>query len=191
MTKTLLIMLVCTAIIIGGLTYVTLMTRATSARTLMPFQMDPKDVIYSRIPKFITLPGGSKLFVEMVGRSEDGKIALPSSPLNAAWYASEYKLGERGSVVIAGVEKNPDGSPGIFSGLGNIKKGDVIVVMDTSDKEYSYVVDEVSSYDWGPESRARIFNFYEKPYLNIIAYGYSYEKQMYEYPQTIIYTHLK
>lgn len=191
MTKTMLIILVCTAIIIGGLTYVTLMTYPTSARTMLPFQQDPEAVHYSKLPKFVDVPSlGVHALVEIVGRSEDGHISLPVTNTNVGWYGSESRLGERGSIVIAGLDKTSTGL-GVFHSLANLKQGDIIKMTDTSDMVYTYVVDEVGTYEWNPESRMRIFNLYEKPYLNLIVYGYSYESQTYVYPQTVVYAHFK
>ncbi len=192
MTKTLLIMLISTAIIIGGLAYVTLMTYPTSARTVMPFQLSKDKVHYSQLPKFVNVgPLGKKILIEVVGKTENGNIALPGDVNRVGWYESEYRLGERGSIVFAALDKNPEGAPGVFDGLSTLKKGDIITVTDTSDKDYEYVVDEVGQYEWTPEYKMKIFNLYEKPYLNLIVYGYSFEDSSYHYPQVVVYSHFQ
>ena len=48
----------------------------------------------------------------------------------------------------------------------------------------------IDGYGWNPESRLRIFNLMEKPYLNLIVYGESGGNGS-SYPRPVIYSHYK
>ena len=168
-----------------------MLTRPTSASFSLPFQFG-QEVRVSKIPKSLRIPSlDLTIPINPTGKNENGTYALPEYETQAGLISKGHMLGERGSITLAGLSIKKDGNPGIFSRLSELKKDDEIIVMDTSDVLYTYVVYEVGNYDWSPESQARLFILTEKPYLNLIDYGYSYERQSYITPGPAVYATLK
>lgn len=78
-------------------------------------------------PRLISLPGAPAGCIVPVGTDQHGAIAVPSNIQLAGWYVDSAIPGQPGVSIIDG-HVTGRSSPGIFSSLGELSSGDVVVI---------------------------------------------------------------
>lgn len=83
-----------------------------------------------------------------VGLAADGSIETPSGALydQAAWYRHSPAPGSRGPAIILGHVDSAANGPSIFFRLGELARGDRIVVTRKDGSDATFVVDAVKRY---------------------------------------------
>ncbi len=76
----------------------------------------------------------------------DGVMLNPSGPFVVAWYRETGKLGAIDNIVMAGHLDYWDVGEAVFWELGDLKKGDVILVTGEDKVVYKYKVDWVKNF---------------------------------------------
>ncbi|QQS65007.1 class F sortase [Candidatus Saccharibacteria bacterium] len=88
-------------------------------------------------------------YVQAVGVTKSGALAVPGNIWNVGWANNSAKPSEdKGVVVINGHVHGPT-KPGIFYNLGKLAAGDQIVVTDVTGQTYTYVVVRSQTYKAG------------------------------------------
>ena len=85
--------------------------------------------------------------VEYVGRTSNGKMDIPKSLDNVAWFKLGARPGGIGSSVIAGHYGWRNGKTAVFDKLYKLSKGDEIYVEDEDGSVTTFVVRESRKYD--------------------------------------------
>lgn len=144
------------------------------------------------VPETIKIDGiGVKADVELVGRTDSGKMDVPKDYRNAGWYQQGAKPGEKGSAVIAGHVNSPKGK-GPFWDLHKLKVGDEVKVSDDNGETRVFEVVDKKSYDLGEAPLDQIFGYTPRKMLNLITCTgkYNYDKGTHE-QRLVVYTELK
>jgi LPXTG-site transpeptidase (sortase) family protein len=111
---------------------------------------------------------GVKAYVQHVGITKSGKMAVPSNYTDAGWYRYGTVPGEKGSAVMDGHLDNAAGLPGVFKRLNELEIGDEIVVETKDAKKLTFAVTSVESYNYKEVPLERLFNRNDKARLNLI-----------------------
>lgn len=106
--------------------------------------------------------------VEHVGLDKDNAMDIPKVDMNAAWYQLGAKPGELGNSVMAGHFDKKDGTPAVFAKLGELEKGDEIIVTDENGKTLKFNVTETASYKLDEFPLKAVFGSHTKARLNLI-----------------------
>lgn len=108
--------------------------------------------------------------VELVSILSNGELATPTqNPWeHVGWYETGSRPGEVGSAVIDGHLDRPGGYPAIFWNLRNLQAGDNVIVIDTSDKSWTFRVTRIALYTPQQAPVQEIFGNEAGHYLNLI-----------------------
>jgi len=91
-------------------------------------------------PARLLIPSlGVSTRLETLGLLRDGRLAPPRDPDRAGWWAGGPRPGRRGAAVIAGHVDSRTG-PAVFAGLGRLRRGDRIVVVDRAGRRHRFAV---------------------------------------------------
>ncbi|MGE5041779.1 MAG: class F sortase [Candidatus Levyibacteriota bacterium] len=130
--------------------------------------------------------------IEAVGVDKENRMDVPKNVYNTAWYKYGPKPGELGSAVIDGHFDTPTGSPSVFWNLKDLSPGDIIRVIDTKGKSYTFSVVEEAKYPVTDIPLMRIFSPNTVPMLNLITCAGVWDGASKSYTQRIVvYSRLK
>jgi sortase A len=144
------------------------------------------------LPKTFIVPKlGINAPVEHVGMDSKGAMDVPKNADNVAWYKLGYKVGDKGSAVIAGHFDKVDGSPAVFYNLTSLTKGDEILVRDEAGKEFKYKVTSKQTFNFDEVPLNEVFASSDKARLNLITCDGVFDKNAKNYSKrTVIYSEL-
>lgn len=109
-------------------------------------------------PVEISIPSlGLQAAVETVGKNKKGEMAVPEDSGKVGWYNLGREPGENGAAILAGHIDNLFGGDGVFSELGVLKKGDIILVRNKSGEELKFSVTEKEIYSLEAAPLKKIF----------------------------------
>lgn len=139
-----------------------------------------------RIPKL-----NVETTVEHVGLDEKKNMDVPKDWENAAWYNLGYKVGDKGSAVIAAHYDEPDGSPGVFYEISELETGDEIFV-EGNGKSLSYTVVRSETFKHDEVPIEEVFGPSDEKRLNLITCSGVFDKTDKNYSnRLIVYSILK
>lgn len=120
--------------------------------------------------------------IEKMGIEKDGSLEAPEAPENAGWYEHGPRPGQKGVAVIDGHFGWIGGLPSVFDHLSEVKKGDLITIVDNTGTTTSFIVRETASYDWDADFSNVFTSTDQKARLNLITCGgiWNTETQTYE-----------
>ena len=107
-------------------------------------------------------------FVEDVGTTSDGAMAVTKGPVDVAWFDLGSRPGEIGTAVIAGHEGWKDGIAAVFDNLHELKKGDEIYVENEEGSTTAFIVDRVGTYGQDENASAIFTSADGLAHLNLI-----------------------
>ncbi len=144
------------------------------------------------LPKTFMIPKlNVNVPVEHVGMDSKGAMDVPKNADNVGWYKLGYKVGDKGSAVIAGHFDKVDGSPAVFYNLSHLTPGDEILVKDENGKEYKYQVTKKASYNFDEVPLNEVFASSDKARLNLITCEGVFDKSAKNYSKrTVVYSEL-
>ncbi len=117
----------------------------------------PKQVI-AELPARLIIPAiHINAFIEYVGLTSSGAMAVPQGPNDVAWFDLGPRPGSSGSAVIAGHEGWKDNIPAVFDSLHQLKAGDLIYIEDQKGATSTFVVQKTEIYDQNGNS-STVFN---------------------------------
>jgi len=129
--------------------------------------------------------------VESVGMDNKGAMGVPNNADNVAWYNLGYKVGEKGSAVMAGHLDKVDGSPAVFWDLTKLVAGDKMIVTDIQGKEFTYKVVRIEKYPYASFPIKEVFGPSDKSMLNLITCEGTFDKKASNYShRTVVYSEL-
>lgn len=129
--------------------------------------------------------------VEYVGEDDKGNMDVPKKVENVGWYSLGYKVGEKGSVVLAGHFDDVNGQPAVFWDISKLKEGDEISVTDETGKDWKYIVSAVETYPFDQFPLKEVFGKSDKPRLNLITCEGNFDKATKNYShRTVVYSEL-
>ncbi len=105
--------------------------------------------------------------VTYLGTTKSGDMDTPSNIADTGWYKGGALPGNNGTSVIAGHLNGRQGQPGVFSNLGNLDKGDEVIITDSNNRTMVFVVREKRNYDQH-DRPTEIFNSANGSHLNLI-----------------------
>jgi hypothetical protein len=108
--------------------------------------------------------------IETVGMRKNGHMDAPLLHMldGVGLYQNGVELGQKGSAVIDGYGRRPDGSPAIFNHLGDLHPGDLILIINLDGSEQHFHVVTLQKYSLNQVPLARIFGDTSGVYLNLI-----------------------
>ena len=136
-------------------------------------------------PVSIAIPAaGVKARVVPVGLRPDRTMEVPGVDL-AGWYEVGPRPGEAGPAVIVGHVDSRSG-PAVFFRLGELRRGDRIVVGQAGGAARSYVVKRVERSAKVALPVERIWNRTRQPLLRLITCGGSFDRSSGHYRDNVI-----
>ncbi len=121
-----------------------------------------------------------------LGLAADGAMAVPSGPLETAWYDLGPKPGNTGAAVIAGHFGWKDNIPAVFDNLTALQPGDKILVENDKGETLTFVVRELRTFD-GNGNAASVFSSTDgKAHLNLITCEGVWDKNSKSYSKRLV-----
>ncbi|MDT7724795.1 MAG: hypothetical protein QOI21_1371 [Actinomycetota bacterium] len=117
----------------------------------------------------------------------DGQIAVPSAskPMQAAWYRLSPVPGAVGPAILLGhVDGNEQ--PGIFAQLGELVKGDEIIVDRSDGQVLKFVVDHKTQLPKEQFPTEAVYGNTDKPELRLITCGGVFDHAAHSYKDNIV-----
>ena len=152
-------------------------------------KIDPLNVvsITPGVPVSISIP---KLHVnapvESVGMDSQGRMDVPKTAEDTAWYKPGYKPGMKGSAVIDGHLDRVTGAPAVFWNLKNLTTGDIISVAEDNGHTYTFAVDRLVRYPYNSFPIQEVFGASEIPMLNVITCNGVWDKNTRNYSDRLV-----
>lgn len=107
-----------------------------------------KKLIDPRLPNRLIIPSiGVNAAVQSVGLTPTGRMSIPNNFTDVAWYKLGPKPGEAGSAVIDGHLDTARDANAVFAKLSELKKGDLIEILDQAKQTIKFQVIETAVYD--------------------------------------------
>lgn len=130
--------------------------------------------------------------VEYVGLDKDKRMDVPKEDMDVGWYKLGAKPGEAGSAVFAGHYDTKTGAPAIFYRLGELQKGDEIIVVDEEEKELMFVVTGTQKFKDESFPVSLVFSQSDARRLNLITCDGIYDTSAKNYSdRLVVFTELK
>jgi sortase A len=144
------------------------------------------------VPKSFSIPNiGVTAHIESVGLDSEKRMDVPENVQDVAWYDLGARPGAIGSAVIDGHLDTQTGAPAVFYYLKNLKDGDTIQITDQNGKTYTFRVTNVTTYPYDQLPLKDIFASADKPHLNLITCGGTWDKVKKNYSnRTVVYAEL-
>ncbi len=145
------------------------------------------------LPVTISIPSlGISTAVETVGMDAQGRMGIPMNNIDTAWYKYGYRPGQKGSAVIDGHFDTPTGAPAVFYSIDRLQKGNRIIVTDTNNASYTFVVTDVVSYPFDQLPMQQIFASNDMARLNLITCDGTWNRQEHNYSnRAVVYSVLQ
>ncbi len=123
----------------------------------------------SSTPQRLLIPViGLDTKVQMVGKTDAGKMAVPDNFTDVGWYKLGFYPGTPGNAVLAGHLDNGKGTPAVLSNLDKLTIGDRVFVLNTEGKKLEFEVIGMTLYDYDNAPLELIFGASTGVHLNII-----------------------
>lgn len=136
--------------------------------------------------------GIENVIVESVGLDSENKMDVPKNSDNVGWYNLGAKPGQKGSVVMAGHLDKKTGEPAVFYDIKKLKPGDELKITDADDKEFTYLVTKIQSYELSKFPLQEVFGSNDKARLNLITCEGTFDKNSDLYShRLVVYSELK
>lgn len=141
------------------------------------FPLKSENIIGTQIPKEEEASFPDKLKIpilgidtkiEPAGEDASGRMMSPTDPHNTSWWAKGTKLGENGSIVLAGHVNTPDSPFGIFYNLNYLTQGDYLYIQSREGQTFRYRVVGSGEFDEDNLPMKIIFQENDNRYLNLI-----------------------
>jgi sortase (surface protein transpeptidase) len=150
-----------------------------------PTSQAPRVVSRASRPASIAIPAaGVDARVVPVGLGSDGAMEVPEVDL-AGWYELGPRPGEPGPAVIVGHVDSREG-PAVFFRLGQLRRGDRIVVGRDGGAAVAFAVERVERHAKESLPVGRIWNRTGQPVLRLITCGGSFDRATGHYRDNLI-----
>lgn len=127
---------------------------------------------------------GVDAVVKDMGLTTDGAMAVPGNRVDVGWFSLGTRPGDMGSAVIGG-HNVWDSGAGVFAHLDQLKKGDVVFVVDTKGASTSFVVRDMRTYD-ATDNNTGIFDSKSGVHLNLITCSGTFDPLTKSYTKRLV-----
>ena len=146
-----------------------------------------KATVAPGIPISITIPKiNVHAAVESVGMDSLGRMDVPRSADDTAWYSPGYKPGMNGSAVIDGHLDRVTGAPAVFWNLKLLGVGDQIIITENDGQKYIFAVDHIIRYPYNNFPIKEVFGASQTPLLNLITCNGVWDKNTKNYSDRLV-----
>jgi hypothetical protein len=137
-------------------------------------------------PEAVVIPaiGVSSPLVRL-GLQPDRRMEVPGDYSVAGWYTGGPRPGDRGPAVIAGHVDSTRG-PAVFHRLGELRKGDLIVVRYPGRAEARFRVERTERHPKRAFPIARVYGDTAGPALRLVTCGGSFDRASGHYRDNVI-----
>lgn len=105
-----------------------------------------------------------------------GDMGIPTNFTDVAWYEGGPLPGTPGSAVIDGHYDGKDVKEAVFYNLGKLKPGELVEVKDANGTVWRFKVVRTTLYDYDAPTTSIFTNTDDKPHLNLITCGGTWNK---------------
>lgn len=127
--------------------------------------------------------------IKEMGITLQGAMAVPGNRIDVGWYSLGTRPGLVGSAVIGGHNRWNDGV-GVFDRLDQLKKGDLVSVVDAKGVTTTFVVRDMKTFE-ATDINSGIFASESGAHLNLITCSGSWDPAAKSYTtRLVIYTDL-
>lgn len=152
-----------------------------------PLVTVPQEKVNLPYPVKISIPAiNVSADIEDVGLDDRQRMDVPKDFNNVGWYKLGYFPGERGSVVMAGHVDTKEGAPAVFSDVNKLKEGDEIIVKDSIDKTYKYIVVDKQLFPYDKVPLFTVFGANDYERLNLITCSGAFDEGKNNYSERLV-----
>lgn len=146
----------------------------------------PKQDIITE-PKILNIPKiGISANIESVGIDNQGRMDVPKLPEDAGWYNQGFRVGQKGSAVIAGHLDTSTGAPAVFYNLNQLEAGDEVTVIGTDNKEIRFKVFKKDLFDFDKIPLEQVFASQDRVGINLITCNGSFDAASKNYSKRLV-----
>jgi sortase A len=147
----------------------------------------PAPSVVPGTPTSISIPKISvHAVVESVGMDAQGRMDVPKTADDTAWYKLGYKPGMNGSAVIDGHLDRVTGAPAVFWNIKKLTSGDLILVTENNGKTYTFAVNRIVRYPYNSFPIKEVFRASDVPMLNLITCNGTWDKNAKNYSDRLV-----
>jgi sortase A len=182
--------------IISGICFGVLLTHANHhtkkvvdaiQANIQTYKVTPVPTVAPGIPTIITIPKiNIHAAVESVGMDSQGRMDVPKTADDTAWFSHGYKPGMNGSAVIDGHLDKVTGAPAVFWNLKQLSSGDQIIVSENNGKTYTFAVERIIRYPYNSFPIKEVFGATQTPMLNLITCNGVWDKNTKNYSDRLV-----
>ena len=121
-----------------------------------------------------------------VGKTSEGKMAVPNNYTQVGLLQSASRPGEKGSAVLAAHVDNGGKIPGVFKNLKKLKIGDNVFTIDRQGVVLHFKVVGLRVYDRASTDTSLIFDRSDASHLNLITCFGNYLSKEKTYDQRLV-----
>jgi sortase (surface protein transpeptidase) len=150
------------------------------ATTVPQEARDYQDPVEVKIPEI-----GVRSGLERLATDAQGILEPPAEPAEAGWFAAGAQPGDPGPAVIAGHLDSKTGAA-VFTRLGELGRGDEILVKDKAGATVRFKVDEVVTYPKDGFPTAAVYGPTPDVQLRLITCGGQFDESRGHYKDNLI-----
>lgn len=144
-------------------------TRDSQRNVELPMPPEVTTAVSTTSPVKLIIPSiGVDAEIQRVGKTSDGKMAVPTNFTDVGWYKLGFYPGTVGNAVIAGHLDNGKGTPAVMNNLSDLRIGEKVYVTNKEGQTLQFVVTGMSLYDYNNAPLDMIFGSSTKAHLNLI-----------------------
>jgi LPXTG-site transpeptidase (sortase) family protein len=122
--------------------------------------------------------------IKDMGVTAEGAMAVPGNRVDVGWYSLGTRPGQMGSAVIGGHNVWKSGA-GAFARLDELKKGDLVSVVDAKGEVTAFVVRDMHTYD-ATDTKTGIFASKSGAHLNLITCSGAWDSLTKSYTKRLV-----
>ncbi|HEX8182825.1 MAG TPA: class F sortase [Candidatus Saccharimonadales bacterium] len=123
--------------------------------------------------------------IEYSGVTPTGNMATPSNIAKTGWYKLGPLPGNKGSAVMAGHVNGPQGQPGVFARLAELRAGDTIETVDTNGLSAIFKVQHTKRYGKDDQPK-EVFHSAQGSHLNLITCVGDWDEAENQYSERLV-----
>lgn len=159
--------------------------RPTASPTAHPAPAGPVELAESTPVRIrIGSIGVDASFVDL-GLTASAGLAVPSDPAKVGWFTGAHTPGARGVAVVAG-HVTWNGAKGAFFGLGDLQRGNRIVVDRADGSRATFAVTRMSTFPKDAFPTSEVYRASATPVLVLITCGGTYHRAEHYYDANVI-----
>lgn len=137
-------------------------------------------------PTLVEVPAiGVRARIVPLGLNGDGSLQVPEDFSQTGWWTGGPEPGEPGAAVIVGHVDSYRG-PAVFFRLGELRRGDEILVHRRGGSRVSYVVDHVEQHPKDAFPTDAVYGHSDRVLLRLVTCGGDFDREARSYRDNLI-----